>query len=61
MDTDPLGKNGNEDKFVIKTITGGTEYIEIPDGADNYEIMVPSLRSKEMNRKIGWKRKEMLS
>ena len=47
MDTDPLGKNGNEDKFVIKTITGGTEYIvEIPDGADNYEIMVPLAQVK---------------
>ncbi len=42
LDTDPIGKNGNEDKFVIRTIAGGTEYIvEIPDAATDYEITVP--------------------
>lgn len=42
LDTDPIGQNGNQHKFVIKTISGGTEYIvEIPEAAADYEVTVP--------------------
>lgn len=40
--TNPVGKNGTEDKFVIRTINGSTEYIvEIPRAATDYEVAVP--------------------
>lgn len=40
--TNPLGVNGKPEKFVIKSISGGTEYvIEIPDAGENYDIEIP--------------------
>jgi len=38
----PLGHNGPEDKFVIKSTVGATEYVlEIPGAARDYDIEVP--------------------
>lgn len=42
LETQPLGGNGKEDKFVIRTISGDTEYvIEIPRAATDYDVTVP--------------------
>mgnify|MGYP003683353761 CR=1 FL=1 len=42
LETEPLGGNGKEDKFVIRTISGNTEYvIEIPRAATDYDVTVP--------------------
>ncbi|SMF13511.1 tetratricopeptide repeat protein [Pseudobacteriovorax antillogorgiicola] len=48
LETEPLGTNGKEDKFVIRTISGDTEYvIEIPRAATDYDVAVPLAQSKE--------------
>lgn len=40
--TKPIGVDLPEDKFVIKTVTGGSEYsVEIPHAADDYDVEVP--------------------
>ncbi|NRA67343.1 MAG: hypothetical protein HRU19_22860 [Pseudobacteriovorax sp.] len=42
VDTDPIGQDAPDQKFVIKTISGDTEYVvEIPNAAAEYEVMVP--------------------
>lgn len=40
--TQPLGNDGKDEKFVIRTIAGGTEYVvEIPHAASDYDVEVP--------------------
>lgn len=40
--TQSLGRNGPEDKFVIKSVVGNTQYIvEIPRAAKDYDIEIP--------------------
>jgi len=40
--SNPMGVNGKPEKFVIRSITGGTEYvIEIPDAGKDYDIEIP--------------------
>jgi len=40
--TNPLGMNGPQDKFIIRSAIGGTEYsIEIPGAARDYDVEVP--------------------
>lgn len=41
-ETNPLGKNGPEEKFVIRSAVGDREYaIEIPGGARDFDVQVP--------------------
>ncbi|MEZ4743703.1 MAG: tetratricopeptide repeat protein [Bdellovibrionota bacterium] len=49
--TNPLGKNGKEEKFIIRSAVGESEYsIEIPGAARDYDIEIPlaSMDSKAM-------------
>jgi hypothetical protein len=40
--TNPLGTNGPQEKFVIRSAVGNTEYtVEIPGGAKDYDVEVP--------------------
>lgn len=40
--SNPLGLNGKKEKFVIRSISGSTEYvIEIPDAGEDYDIEIP--------------------
>ena len=40
--SNPLGINGKKDKFIIRSISGSTEYvIEIPDAGEDYDIEIP--------------------
>lgn len=40
--SNPLGVNGKREKFVIRSISGSTEYvIEIPDAGEEYDIEIP--------------------
>ena len=40
--SNPLGVNGKRDKFIIRSISGSTEYvIEIPDAGEEYDIEIP--------------------
>ena len=40
--TRPIGKDGASDRFVIRSVKGGAEYIvEIPNGAEDYDISIP--------------------
>lgn len=41
-ETRPIGKDSRDDRFVIRSVRGGAEYIvEIPHGADDYDISIP--------------------
>lgn len=41
--SNPLGVNGKPEKFIIRSIRNGTEYvIEIPDAGDDYDIEIPT-------------------
>jgi hypothetical protein len=41
-ETNPLGRNGPEEKFIIRSTVGDREYaIEIPGGARDYDVQVP--------------------
>ena len=41
-ETAPLGKNGPDDKFVIRSAVGNAEYtVEIPGAAQDYDVAVP--------------------
>lgn len=55
--TQPLGYNGPEEKFVIKSAVGGTEYVvEIPQGAKDYDIEIPIADIKnQVNDPMGLK------
>lgn len=53
--TRSIGKSGEEKKFVIRTVTGNTEYIvEIPGGGRDYDIEVPiaEIKGDEPKEKI---------
>ena len=40
--SNPLGVNGKQDRFIIRSISNGTEYvIEIPDAGEDYDIEIP--------------------
>lgn len=40
--TESIGKDPASDRFIIRSVKGQSEYIvEIPDGGDDYDIMVP--------------------
>ncbi len=40
--TRPIGKDAKDERFVIRSVRGGAEYIvEIPHGADDYDISIP--------------------
>lgn len=40
--TRPIGKDTSGERFVIRSVRGGAEYIvEIPHGADDYDISIP--------------------
>ena len=40
--SNPLGENKASERFVIKTISGSTEYVvEIPNAAEDYDVEVP--------------------
>ena len=46
--SNPMGVNGKPDKFIIRSITGGTEYvIEIPDAGEDYDIEIPMAGLKD--------------
>ncbi len=40
--TNPIGKDTAGDRFIIRSVRGGAEYIvEIPHGAEDYDISIP--------------------
>lgn len=40
--SNPLGVNGKQERFIIRSISNGTEYvIEIPDAGEDYDIEIP--------------------
>jgi hypothetical protein len=40
--TRPIGKDSSGERFIIRSVKGGAEYIvEIPHGADDYDISIP--------------------
>jgi hypothetical protein len=40
--TRPIGKDAADERFIIRSVRGGAEYIvEIPHGADDYDISIP--------------------
>jgi hypothetical protein len=40
--TKPIGTNGTQEKFIIRSAVGSTEYtVEIPGGAKDYDVEVP--------------------
>lgn len=52
VETDPIGKNGKDDKFVIRTISGDTEYVvEIPHAATDYDVAIPIAQLNENAKK----------
>ncbi len=49
-ETHPLGANQFEEKFVIRSAVGKTEYtVEIPGAARDYDVEVPLAEIQEMN------------
>ncbi|WP_141732547.1 tetratricopeptide repeat protein [Oligoflexus tunisiensis] len=41
-ETRPIGRDASSDRFIIRSVKGGAEYIvEIPHGADDYDISIP--------------------
>ncbi len=40
--TRPIGRDASQERFVIRSVKGGAEYIvEIPHGAEDYDISIP--------------------
>ncbi len=60
--TDPIGLNREQEKFVIRSAVGGSEYtIEIPGGARDFDVEVPlaAIHGGENNNLLGGRPKDL--